>query len=359
MTLGRARATSVAEEPSVNGQGIGTTQGSDLITPGFRLGSRFVPPLITDDIDVARDRIFRNFLRHRFDPAPGQRTFGFRYEQLLLDATTVNGLTYETATHIEAPPLGDFYCIQYTRRGICEVEQNGERHILTPGTIYVMNPFFPIKEIFHAGYQQIIARIDRRLLERFLIDEIDRPLNKTLEFKLGSYGQQGVAQPVASYLRYICRDSVGWDSDIYSQDVSAHVGRTLLAILLNSLPNSYSDILASRHDLLPASLRKAEKFVAAHLGEAISTAAIAAAAGVSERSLYAGFRRFKMMTPMEFVKNQRLERARGILKGTDEPGLTVTQVALDCGFNHLGNFARDYRLRFGELPSKTLKMVGG
>jgi transcriptional regulator GlxA family with amidase domain len=33
----------------------------------------------------------------------------------------------------------------------------------------------------------------------------------------------------------------------------------------------------------------------------------------------------------------------------------VTGVAFACGFQNLGHFARDYRLRFGELPSETLK----
>jgi transcriptional regulator GlxA family with amidase domain len=32
----------------------------------------------------------------------------------------------------------------------------------------------------------------------------------------------------------------------------------------------------------------------------------------------------------------------------------VTRVAMDCGFFHLGRFARDYRQAFGESPSVTL-----
>jgi AraC-like DNA-binding protein len=33
----------------------------------------------------------------------------------------------------------------------------------------------------------------------------------------------------------------------------------------------------------------------------------------------------------------------------------VTAVALRWGFGHLGQFAADYRARFGELPSETLR----
>jgi transcriptional regulator GlxA family with amidase domain len=49
----------------------------------------------------------------------------------------------------------------------------------------------------------------------------------------------------------------------------------------------------------------------------------------------------------------RLERAREHLLSA---GLsdTVTSIALDCGFVHLGRFPATYRMAFGELPTETL-----
>jgi AraC family ethanolamine operon transcriptional activator len=35
--------------------------------------------------------------------------------------------------------------------------------------------------------------------------------------------------------------------------------------------------------------------------------------------------------------------------------MTVTRVALDWGFEHLSQFARDYRGVYGETPSATLR----
>jgi transcriptional regulator GlxA family with amidase domain len=55
---------------------------------------------------------------------------------------------------------------------------------------------------------------------------------------------------------------------------------------------------------------------------------------------------------MQYVKRLRLEKARELLTdgGTKQ---SVTAVAFACGFLNLGHFARDYRNRFGELPSQT------
>ena len=54
------------------------------------------------------------------------------------------------------------------------------------------------------------------------------------------------------------------------------------------------------------------------------------------------------------LKDIRLERARAeLLAGGD--GVSVTTVAMAWGFTHLGKFSNDYRARFGELPSQTLR----
>ena len=38
---------------------------------------------------------------------------------------------------------------------------------------------------------------------------------------------------------------------------------------------------------------------------------------------------------------------------------SVSDVALVCGFGNFGNFANYYRIKFGELPSQTLKRAKG
>lgn len=68
---------------------------------------------------------------------------------------------------------------------------------------------------------------------------------------------------------------------------------------------------------------------------------------------YAFQHRFKC-SPMHWLRVQRLETARSMLLKADST-LTVTSVALFCGFNSSSTFSNYYRLRFGELPSVTMK----
>lgn len=39
-------------------------------------------------------------------------------------------------------------------------------------------------------------------------------------------------------------------------------------------------------------------------------------------------------------------------------GASVTQIALKCGFQNPGHFARDFRLAFGDSPSEIVKNSG-
>lgn len=59
------------------------------------------------------------------------------------------------------------------------------------------------------------------------------------------------------------------------------------------------------------------------------------------------------MPPKQYMKQQRLNGARHALlqAGTTT---TVSQIAMDWGFLHLGRFAVDYHAQFGETPSETL-----
>nr|WP_276328826.1 helix-turn-helix domain-containing protein [Bradyrhizobium erythrophlei] len=51
------------------------------------------------------------------------------------------------------------------------------------------------------------------------------------------------------------------------------------------------------------------------------------------------------------------DRARELLEQSGGE-VSVTQIALKCGFQNPGHFARDFRLAFGELPSEILRKIG-
>ena len=106
---------------------------------------------------------------------------------------------------------------------------------------------------------------------------------------------------------------------------------------------------------LPAYLRSAVDFISTNLAESLSVDDIAAAAGVSKRTLHAAFQVNLGLGVMTFVIQRRLTQANQQLLDADVDSTTVTDVAMSNGFQHLSRFSAAYRKRFGEYPSETLQ----
>jgi AraC-like DNA-binding protein len=98
---------------------------------------------------------------------------------------------------------------------------------------------------------------------------------------------------------------------------------------------------------------RAVDHIAAHFAEPLTMSDVAAASGAGVRSLQYGFARRFAASPWAFVRAFRLDAARRMLSA--EAAASVTDAALAVGYNHLGQFASDYRARFGESPSHTLR----
>jgi AraC family ethanolamine operon transcriptional activator len=123
-----------------------------------------------------------------------------------------------------------------------------------------------------------------------------------------------------------------------------------------------SAIAAARGVCRPATTAKREEalsraldFLEASIEEHISVGDIARAAGVSARTLEYAFGERFGVSPKEYLTVVRLRGARIQLRESCSRRTRVADVAGRWGFWHMGQFAADYRRRFGELPSETLR----
>jgi AraC-like DNA-binding protein len=127
-------------------------------------------------------------------------------------------------------------------------------------------------------------------------------------------------------------------------------------VLANFLLSHQRELVDSgtRRALLPSStqMRVLEEYLIAHWNEPVTVEKLAELGNVSVRSIFRHFKSARGCTPLEFIKTLRLENARKKLLDP-RTATTVSSVALGCGFNNLGHFAKDYKELFGELPSQT------
>ncbi|HVY81601.1 MAG TPA: helix-turn-helix transcriptional regulator, partial [Steroidobacteraceae bacterium] len=128
--------------------------------------------------------------------------------------------------------------------------------------------------------------------------------------------------------------------------------------VLGGAPHSFREQFDRVTADAPCYVKRAEEFIHKHARGPVTISDLVSAAGASARSLYGGFKRWRNTTPMSYLRRVRLDLARKELQRIAREGGNITQAAGNCGYEHLSRFSKDYRARFGESPSETLRKMG-
>ncbi|HBK99336.1 MAG TPA: hypothetical protein DD001_19470 [Microcoleaceae bacterium UBA10368] len=102
-------------------------------------------------------------------------------------------------------------------------------------------------------------------------------------------------------------------------------------------------------------VKKAEEIAQSYIDKPLTLKQLCDALETSSSALTYGFQDIFGMSPMAYIKIQRLNGVRRALKKADPDTTMVMQMAHQWGFWSAGHFARDYKEMFGELPSETLR----
>ena len=98
-------------------------------------------------------------------------------------------------------------------------------------------------------------------------------------------------------------------------------------------------------------LQDIQAVLAGSIGRPIYSGELARHVGVPVRTMHDAVQRYYGMSLHRYLRMRRLWLVRQqLLAGAG----SIKSCALACGFWHLGDFARSYRLQFGESPSETL-----
>lgn len=325
-------------------------------TPGLLRAHRLFE---SSDLDDARERISRVMQPHRLQALERPRGGRSHMDFVRVGGIGVGTIRFGETTRVDVSHVEDYHLLMFCLQGHAEVLaddrplQADGRHgmVCAPGSRFLAD--------LSPDCEQFVLRLDRRMLE----SHTGRPLR----FEAGLDLQRPALQAWRAQLHLLLSSEALMQAVQASPIVAAEMERLLVHLLLAGQP--WTDDVPLRIATRPAGagagagpsqaacVRRAVAHMESHADEPLRLADIATAAGVSVRTLLDAFRRVRDESPMQTLRDLRLERARQRLRA-GENGITVAAVALDCGFAHLSRFAQAYRLRFGESPSDTLRAAG-
>lgn len=88
-------------------------------------------------------------------------------------------------------------------------------------------------------------------------------------------------------------------------------------------------------------------YIMEHYQSEIQTAQLAEAASISERECYRLFQQCLRQTPIRFLQNYRVQKAKNLLRTT---GMSVTEISSAAGFESISYFSRIFKRLTGQTP---------
>ena len=293
---------------------------------------------------------------HRLTYWTRERRLDFRHRVAKLGALDLNAIQFGGDIMVAAPDLPDFYLLHFVLAGSCTLSQAGRSFDEPAGSVAILNSNRPFAKKISSSARQILVRIERRRLDRELQAWTGREPRELIAFDQSQAFAAEKVPTLTHAVRMLCDDLRDESSSLDHPLVRDRIISTVASALLVGLPHNYSRALEAREpSIASASVRRAERFIEENTMNAIGLADVASAARVSPRALQKAFRRFRDTTPMAHLRALRLELARTELSRAGQDGGSVTSVAIAHGFGSLSRFAADYKARFGESPSETIR----
>jgi len=284
---------------------------------------------------------------------PEQLSFGHLGTRLPALGTVLGRIAYGTAVNIDIRSL-DAYSISLPLRGRQRLRSGRDQVRSDAGCGLVVSPLEAHSLELGGDCEKLQVGVHRRALEEVAEHMLQRPLREPIRFRAQmDIGREEVAAWWLSVRQLL--DNWPQLSALYAQPrLALDMEGLLIRALLLAQPNNYSDELEQcGQERIPHYLVRARQFLQDHAREALHLDDLEQVAGVSREKLYDAFRRHHGLTPMAYLKHYRLTAVRSALL-SGGAAASVSSVALEWGFGHLGRFASDYRKAFGESPSGTL-----
>lgn len=256
------------------------------------------------------------------------------------------------AVRVGTAPGRDSYFVNLGLAGEISASSGGRHTVLSRARAGVFNPG-DAQELrpSRPGTRFLGLRIEAGLVRRELAALTGRPTGSTVRFDLPLDLSGPRGRTVKLLIESLIEQLDSGDPLFRREELQRSQLRCIVTALLLAQSHTHTATLrgvpGTPH---PRALRTAVAFVEANLSEPISLGQIAEAAGCSARTISSAFREKLGTSPMEYVRDLRMDRIRHDILST---GDRVGEIAYRWGITHLGRFAGEYRSRFGELPSAT------
>jgi AraC-like DNA-binding protein len=303
-----------------------------------------------DDLDEAVAVFSENYNLPAIEVARTERPFRWSQHGVGDARLSYRATENHAMMAAEIGPSSDFI-VEWYEGGTLSFESGRTKIEVAPATPFVL-PSGPATMLGRGtDTNSRLVHINKEFVHTVAEELIDR---RFVTFQVAPAGSRALMQSWRRTVKLVAAvlfDNTATPSSLLREEMA----RLVAVGMLNTFPFESTGRPGGSSGPEPASVQAAYEFVHQNADRPITTDDIAVAAGLSVRSLHYALRRYRETTPMGILRGVRLERAHGELLVADPKVDSVTAIARQWGFLHLGRFSAAHFARFGELPSQTLR----
>jgi len=314
-----------------------------------------------DEAEEVRAHISHVFAPHNLNVVGKCDKLNADMNHLNLGSISINTLQYGAEVSVNCNPVEDFLLMMIPMTGIMNISLSKDSFISSRNQAALMNPSDTLAMEWESGCKQLILQINKDLINRTCESFLGYPIKNSVEFAHAMEIKNGVELYENIIKLIVSNPFIAKSAKSYPL-LTKQIEQLLVSSLLFGQNNQYHKELTSPEKIIiPSYIKRAEEYMIEHASDPISTSDVAKCVGISLRSLYAGFQKYKNISPKVFLRTLRLDLAKKDLleakltNRTESKHTTVTDIALRWGYPHLSHFSESYYTRHGEYPSDTLK----
>ena len=232
-------------------------------------------------------------------------------------------------TAADLPPLGDKMYFTIVVSGRASYWSNTHMEIANPGDVLVYDPDDPFQISFHDGTREILIETDRDLLslDADTLESLPRKLDSS-DLAAAGLGLDRLTHMYRSMTgrddnAQLLRQSTEWALDLFGRTLEGAASHTYFA-------NAHVIIRSRLND------------------PALDLASVAEELAISVRHLSRVFHE-RGRSVAQVIINERMKYAASLLRRTDA---SVSQVAIECGYQSSSHFSRTFARIIGQTPAE-------
>ncbi|AEM84238.1 AraC family transcriptional regulator [Streptomyces violaceusniger] len=312
--------------------------------------------LHTEDVAATEEWLTPVLGRHELSVAATTRP-DIRFHSYQLGSLRLSYLSLGASARFELAGARSGYLVLVPLTGniwLCGTQQMR----IAPGLGTVLGPSEPVSARCSADCGQLIVELNQAVLTAHVHSLLHNSSAESPVFEPLMRFDSGSAMSWYESLMFLAERANEADSsgEPIHPLVATELERALMTELLVTQPNTYSPALVRDQPSQPVSpVERAVRLINEYPEVGHTAADLAQAAGVSVRTLEKAFRRRFGLPPCGYLRQVRLKRVRAELTATGAAKKTVSEVAARWGFSHFGRFAQEYRKKYHENPSETVR----